>query len=232
MSLERLAEILFENATKQGSLFKDGEYVESMNIIRDVNNLKLKQASTTSVMNPIVINPMVNTIINSFMVIYRRASTTPVSAPTTPVSAPIAPTTPVRAPIPPTTLVSAPIAPTTPVRAPIPPTTLVSAPIAPTTPVRAPTTPVRAPTTPVRAPTTPVKAPKVLFGETTDTINLKDLCVPYLKAICRYLQIRGYSTKRKLEIIILIREALEKQLALGNITLQQSITNLNMFVHY
>ena len=187
MSLERLAEILFENATKQGSLFKDGEYVESMNIIRDVNNLKLKQASTTSVMNPIVINPMVNTIINSFMVIYRRASTTPVSAP-------IAPTTPVRAPIPPTTLV-------------------------------------RAPTTPVRAPTTPVKAPKVLFGETTDTINLKDLCVPYLKAICRYLQIRGYSTKRKLEIIILIREALEKQLALGNITLQQSITNLNMFVH-
>ena len=47
MSLERLAEILFENATKNGSAFKEGEYVEAMNIVRDVRNLPQMKSFAT-----------------------------------------------------------------------------------------------------------------------------------------------------------------------------------------
>jgi hypothetical protein len=150
MSLHRLAEILFENVTREGSLFKEGEYVESMNIIRDINTRDEKLSR---------VNPTNSTsthytpfgLLNTLMEWHWHR----------------------------------------------------------------------------RAPTTPVRAHRVVIGETTATINLTDLNVPHLKKICKYLRIRGYSTKRKSEIIILIREALDKQLALRNITLQQSLTNIN-----
>lgn len=161
MSFERLAEILFENATKEASTFSEGDYIEAMNIIRDMKNKENNTQDSSS---------LPDWIIDSVL---RVARITPLP-----------------------------------------------------TVAHAHNAHANAHNAHIdQRPVVRESKPSEIYGDSIVTLNLCRLKVPYLKNICKHFSIRGYSTKRKDDLIIAIRENLETVIQQN--TLQQTITRIN-----